>query len=38
MAQKGHDSGKSKVMAGELVGRKRPGSHKNFDGRKEKTK
>jgi hypothetical protein len=38
MARKGHDSRKSNVMAGEQVRRNGPDSHKNFDGRKEKTK
>jgi hypothetical protein len=38
MAQKGHDSRKSKVMVGEQVRRNGPGSHKNFVGRREKTK
>lgn len=38
MAQKGHDSRKSKVMTGEQVRRNGPGSHKNFDRRKEQTK
>jgi hypothetical protein len=40
MAQKGHDSRKSNVMAGEQTRRDGPGSHKNFYGQqvKDKTK
>jgi len=38
MAQKGHDSRKSDVMAAEQVRRNGTGLHKNFDGRKEKAK
>lgn len=37
MAQKGQESRKNKVMAGEQVRRNGTASHKNFEGRKEKT-